>query len=716
MKSLKLGGKIGGGFGLLILIALVLGGLAVWNMSAAARNSRTLAQEYIPEVVVASDIERNYQLFMFDMRGYAMSGRRELYDLAQGHAKRVKKALEDAKELAAKSEHLATLRDTANNLTATLNQYEGLVAKTVDVDAAIDASRDRMDANATQFIDNAYGFQKSQIQKLDGETGAVDAARLRERQRKVNVINDVIDLGNFIRIANFKGQAARDTKMVREATGNFDKIRKLIEDIRPLVHQERNLQELANVDKAAGAYRLAIEEYLKNWEALQDLTRQRERVANQLVALVQQVSQAGIDNTRRLSLEAESSLTMSNWVMVAGLVVALLLGVVVALLITRSIVNPVRATVDAVGQAAKGDFSFSVDQKMLSRGDELGDMLRDVDKMAENLSVVVTESTAAAETVATSAGEISQGNQDLSERTQQQASAIEETASSIEEMTSSVKQNAGNSQQANELARRTATMAVQGGEVVQRTVGAMAAVTESSKKISDIINVVNEIAFQTNLLALNAAVEAARAGEAGRGFAVVAGEVRNLAGRSAAAAKEIQALITDSVAKVEQGNELVAESGVLLKEIIGNVQNVADTVAEITAASQEQASGIDEINRAVTQMDEAVQQNAALVEEAASASENMAAAAEQLRSQMRQFKVRQLSGGAGGGGWDAPSAAAPAPRPAAKPAARPAPKPAARPAPKPAARPAPKPADKTPAKGGKDDFFDNADLEGFEEF
>ena len=536
---------------------------------------------------------------------------------------------------------------SVNTLNTTLNQHEVLVGKTVEIDDAIDAARKHMDASAGQFINNAYNFQKSQIQKLEAETGTVDAVRLRERQRKVNAINDVIDLGNFTRIANFKAQATRKTAVVSEAMDNFGKIKKLIEEIRPLVHQERNLQELTNIDKAADTYRLAIEDYIKSWEALQDLTKQREKVANQLVALVQEVSRAGIENTRQLSLEAESSLTMSNWVMVVGLVVALLIGVVVALLITRSIVNPVRTTVDMVGQAAKGDFSFSVDQKMLGRGDELGDMLRDVDKMAENLSVVVTESTAAAETVATSAEHISQGNQDLSERTQQQASAIEETASAVEEMTSSVKQNANNAKQANEMARRTSTMAVQGGEVVQRTVGAMAAVTESSKKISDIINVVNEIAFQTNLLALNAAVEAARAGEAGRGFAVVAGEVRNLAGRSAAAAKEIQALITDSVAKVEQGSELVAESGELLKDIIANVQNVADTVAEITAASQEQASGIEEINRAVTQMDQAVQQNASLVDEATGASDTMARAAQDLRQAMQQFKARRSGGSTG---------------------------------------------------------------------
>ncbi|MFZ5587892.1 MAG: methyl-accepting chemotaxis protein [Thermodesulfobacteriota bacterium] len=327
----------------------------------------------------------------------------------------------------------------------------------------------------------------------------------------------------------------------------------------------------------------------------------------------------------------------------AGAVSAALLCLagVVAFMLARGLSRPIVATAGAVRLAAQGDFTASLAAGLTGRGDEIGQVARDVEQMNQSLAGAMHQVSESAFKVAASAGEISQGNQELSERTQHQASAVEQTASAVEQMTGSVKQNAQNARQASEMARRTATMAVQGGQVVERSVAAMAAVSESSRKISDITNVVNEIAFQTNLLALNAAVEAARAGQAGRGFAVVAGEVRSLAGRSAAAAKEIQALIADSVAKAEQGGALVAESGALLKDIIANVQGVADTVAEISAASQEQASGIEEINRAVAQMDEAVQQNAALVEQAAGASEVMAHAAQDLRATVQRFKVRR---------------------------------------------------------------------------
>ena len=342
------------------------------------------------------------------------------------------------------------------------------------------------------------------------------------------------------------------------------------------------------------------------------------------------------------SLDPADQRLTTNLLVAGGVaLVMVFFGGLISFLIAQGISRPIRATAKVVSRAAEGDFTSQVETKLLERGDEVGQVLRNVDEMNQKLSETVRLVTEAAFAVANGAGEINQANQDLSERTQQQASAIEQTASAIEEMTGSVKQNAENSGQANQLARATAQMAQEGGEVVRRTVAAMEAVTDSSKKIADIINVVNEIAFQTNLLALNAAVEAARAGEAGRGFAVVAGEVRSLAGRSASAAKEIQTLISDSVSKVAQGNELVAESGRLLGKIIQNVQRVADTVGEISAASQEQATGISEVNKAVAQMDDAVQQNAALVEETTSASEGLAHSARELRSRMEGFRVRE---------------------------------------------------------------------------
>ena len=276
----------------------------------------------------------------------------------------------------------------------------------------------------------------------------------------------------------------------------------------------------------------------------------------------------------------------------------------------------------------------------------------DFDQMKVSLNAAIQNLTAtlmtvrtAAESVSTGAEEISKGNEDLSQRTSEQASSLEETSSAMEEMTSTVKQNADNAKQANQLAIAARDVAEKGGSVTTKAIDAMGEINKSSKKIADIITVIDEIAFQTNLLALNAAVEAARAGEHGRGFAVVAAEVRNLAQRSATAAKEIKGLINESIQRVTDGSELVDQSGKTLAEIVGSVKRVTDIIAEITAASQEQASGIDQVNKAIMQMDETTQQNAALVEEATSASQSMKEQAKALMGQVGSFKM--TSSGAG---------------------------------------------------------------------
>jgi methyl-accepting chemotaxis protein len=311
--------------------------------------------------------------------------------------------------------------------------------------------------------------------------------------------------------------------------------------------------------------------------------------------------------------------------------------VVVGLWLITSIGSSLRQALMLAQSVAEGDLTHTVEVKSK---DEIGQLLLALKKMTESLTGIVSEVRTSTHTIATASTQIATGNLDLSSRTEEQASSLEETASSMEELTSTVKQNADNARQANQLAVSASEVAIRGGSVVSQVVDTMGSINDSSKKIVDIIGVIDGIAFQTNILALNAAVEAARAGEQGRGFAVVASEVRNLAQRSAAAAKEIKTLIGDSVDKVDAGSRLVAEAGITMSEVVDSVKRVTDIMAEITAASHEQSTGIEQVNQAVGQMDQVTQQNAALVEEAAAAADSLREQAANLAQVVSVFKLQ----------------------------------------------------------------------------
>ena len=392
--------------------------------------------------------------------------------------------------------------------------------------------------------------------------------------------------------------------------------------------------------------------------------------------------------------EARATDASTRAMMIALALASLAMAALIAWWITRSITRPLARALEVANTVAAGDLTSRIE---VTSRDETGMLLQALKTMNENLVRTVTTVRTGTETIGTASAEVAAGSLDLSARTEQQASSLEETASSMEELTSTVKQNADNARQANTLAEAASNVAERGGRVIGEVVGTMDRINTSAGKIADIIGVIDGIAFQTNILALNAAVEAARAGEQGRGFAVVATEVRNLAQRSAAAAKEIKGLIGDSTEAVEAGSKLVSEAGATMHEIVESVRRVTDIMSEITAASSEQTAGIEQINEAVAQMDQVTQQNAALVEEAAAASASMQEQAAKLAEAVSVFRI------------DAHGVAQPAGAPVVHGApVRPAlAKPAARPAPavrKPATKPATKPAAKASAESEWEEF------------
>lgn len=302
----------------------------------------------------------------------------------------------------------------------------------------------------------------------------------------------------------------------------------------------------------------------------------------------------------------------------------------------KLVVEPIYSAVENLQQIARADLSHSID---VPGNNEIGQLFAAMHHMQQNLGKIVNDVRDSSNSIYVGSTEISSGNNDLSSRTEQQAASLEETATSMEELTATVKQNADNARQASSLANDASVTATRGGEVVNEVVDTMQRISDSSKKIADITGMIDSIAFQTNILALNASVEAARAGEQGRGFAVVAGEVRNLAGNSADAAREIKQLIENSAAQVDQGSSLVAQAGETMKEVVGAVKRVTDIMDEISAASQEQSGGIDQVSNAVSQMDEVTQQNATLVQEAAAAAASLEEQARRLEEAVAIFKL-----------------------------------------------------------------------------
>ncbi|MES2150059.1 MAG: methyl-accepting chemotaxis protein [Pseudomonadota bacterium] len=338
--------------------------------------------------------------------------------------------------------------------------------------------------------------------------------------------------------------------------------------------------------------------------------------------------------------EASALSTRTQFLILVLTLVASAISLAVAFLATRSITGPLDEAVVIAQRVADGDLTSVIE---VDSNDETGQMMDALKHMNTSLIRIVAEVRAGTESIATASGQIASGNLNLSARTEQQATSLGHTSGAMRELTTTVQQNADNARQANQLAAKASEVAVRGGSVVSHVIETMGSITASSKKIVDIIGVIDGIAFQTNILALNAAVEAARAGEQGRGFAVVASEVRNLAQRSAAAAKEIKILIGDSVDKVREGSNLVEQAGVTMEEVVASVRRVTDIMGEITSASQEQSAGIAQVNTTILEMDETTQQNAALVEQAAAAAASMQDQAASLARVVSVFKLDQMA-------------------------------------------------------------------------
>ncbi|OWW22656.1 methyl-accepting chemotaxis protein [Noviherbaspirillum denitrificans] len=426
--------------------------------------------------------------------------------------------------------------------------------------------------------------------------------------------------------------------LIEKADGRIAGIRDAMEKslaARPASRSRLEKPLQSTLAKGEELLRLAREEVVKPEQHTYNAQDYFNKVTAAIAEQVQ-FQDAAIGVLEELLVERKSTLATAAYGILAAALALVLLATLLGVRIVRSITVPLNEAIEVAQRVAAGDLSTQIEIRYRN---ETGQLLQALKDMNAGLANIVQEVRSGTETIATASGQIASGNLDLSARTEEEASSLEETASTMEEITSTVRQNADNARQANQLALSASGVAARGGEMVEHVVQTMNSINESSRKVVDIISVIDGIAFQTNILALNAAVEAARAGEQGRGFAVVAAEVRSLAQRSAAAAKEIKELINASVEKVDAGTKLVDQTGATMQEVVGSIKRVADIVSEIAAASSEQTSGIEQVNEAVMQMDQVTQQNASLVEEAAAAAEALKDQAQKLAQVVSVFRL-----------------------------------------------------------------------------
>jgi methyl-accepting chemotaxis protein len=614
MKNMKLGTKIMLGFCTLVVLTMALGGMGIVRMKGVEGDAVKLAKEYVPEASLSGQLERRAYRTMYAIRGYGFTGEPKFYDDGRAALIEVKESLAKLDELAGKAVHLTKLKESLGGAKQSVDEYEKLVTETQKYESELHKVQETMTAAAKGYMDRADIFLRDQNEAMRKEIAeGAPQPKLTDTLAKITLVNDLIDLGNSARIENWKSQAMREPEVMATAIKTvFPAIEAKFKELEPITRIKEHQVQLKVLLGEATSYKGAMEKVLSISKELERLNVARNATGSKVLEISRNLATAATEHTNEIADQAEHSLGSASTAMVIGLGAALVLGLLTAVFLTRSITGPIRQVIAGLNDGA--------DQ------------------------------------VASASTQVSSASQSLAEGASEQAAAIEESSSSLEEMASMTRQNAQNAQEANGLMGDAKKIIHTANESMGELTEAMTEIFRASEETSKIIKTIDEIAFQTNLLALNAAVEAARAGEAGAGFAVVADEVRNLAMRAAEAARNTANLIEGTVKKVKDGSDLMIRTNNAFQQVAGSSVKVSELVEEISAASHEQSQGIDQINRAVSEMDKVTQQNAANAEESAAASEEMNAQAMAMKDMVGSLVA--MVGGANGHGKQSSNAKA----------------------------------------------------------
>ena len=596
MKNFTLGQKIGGGFTILTLIAALLGGLAAFTMHSVRDRANQMSTEFVPEAKLAGDLDEAVARTQLATRTYSFTADEKTLQAVHQGLDEIDRSFAAIKKLSVEHPQLVKLHAGLTELETVINDYKVAVKETEAMNHAITSGRERLNTTSAEFITSIDAIIKAQHVWLDREVQAsAGAEKLIERHLKLKLVTEIRGEGNAARIAVFKAQALREPTIIAEGMDGFETMTKHFTELRPLLKAPADLKEMDDAQKAAAAYRSAMQEIMRSLVALEQIGKKRAEAGARMDHLANESASAGMDRTTAAAEASSAQLTKAATNIQLMLALSVVIAVIVSVLTIRGITRVLRSTTDS-----------------LSIG---------------------------AEQIAAAAGQVSGSSQSLAGGASEQAASLEETSSSLEEMSSMTKRNAQSANQAKEIAQHARQSADRSASSVAKLNSAMGELKSSSSEVAKIVKTIDEIAFQTNILALNAAVEAARAGEAGAGFAVVAEEVRSLAQRSAQAAKETANKIEAALVKSEEGARISEEVTTSLGGIIDHVRKLDGLISEIAQASSEQAQGIEQVNNAVSQMDKVTQSNAAAAEESASAAEEMNAQTAELNCLVGELLV-----------------------------------------------------------------------------
>jgi methyl-accepting chemotaxis protein len=595
MKSMKLSTKIFAGFGIVLVVTLILTGISLYIMRGLAVDAQVLSDQYMPQTRIASDVERNILKTVSEMQGYHFSYEKSYLAAARQQLALAKKNLQEATELTAKYPELKTLKDNAAKAGLKIKEYESLINATEKEALAIHKIRKNLEVAAQDFLKSAQEFLENQSEVMENLIKSGGAPeKLSVQLSKINGMNNVVELGYAIQLETNKAQLLRDPKIIEDAAKKFNEVENELSLVQKKTTEDVAISQMEDNRIAASNYKTNMKKLLAAYVSLADLGQKRTRVGNEVLEMAKVTANTGIGETTKSAENVDQILNKSASMLLLGGICGALVSLLIMIVITRGITRPINAFIKKL--------------------------------------------TASSQQVASASTQILSASDQLASGASQQAASLEETSSSLEEMAAMTRQNADNAHQANSLMNDARKVVEEASNSMSDLTASMQEISKASDETAKIIKTIDEIAFQTNLLALNAAVEAARAGEAGAGFAVVADEVRNLAMRAAEAAKNTADLIDKTVGKIKAGSTLVEKTGEAFSQVNSGTNKVKDLVAEIAAASKEQAQGTDQINQAANQMNQVIQHVAASAEESAASSQELTTQSEQMKDMVEELQ------------------------------------------------------------------------------